>query len=230
MQLVTVLPSHQLAPDAAASVLRMFAAGCPQTITEAWRSSETQAVRRASYLAGTGAFALPPGQSKHEVGLAVDWGRAAATWVRAHPDFGWRFTNGDEWWHTDYFVTLDRHLIDRTAPQLTAPAALELAPEQESVMIYRAKGTHAFIFDGWTYLQGADGVLRPLSAKEYQARAWADPDVKVAEWSAEDLYDLALRCGMYAFAGTAADRDPLGLLGTVIGRNATATAKGGCWS
>lgn len=235
MQLVTIAPGHQLAPLPAASALRMFAAGCPRVITSSWRSSAHQAELRALYLAGRGAFALPPGKSLHERGYAVDWKQAAATWVRAHPEHGWRFTNPDEWWHAEYVMALDRHAGETVPPRpAAAPAAPAVVlppprPHQEDDMIYRAKGSRDFIFDGWTYLQGADGVLRPLSAKEYQARTWADPEVKIAEWSADDLYDLALRCGIYAFTGTIDDRDPFGLTGAILGRNATVETKGGRW-
>ena len=113
--LVEIAPGHRLAPAPAASALRMFAAGCPVEITEAWRSDAVQAERRVSWLNGTGAFALLVGQSKHPLGYAVDWRRAAATWVRAHPDHGWRFTNPDEWWHSDYFAALDLHLLLKMA-------------------------------------------------------------------------------------------------------------------
>lgn len=119
--LVTIAPGHQLAPAPAASALRMFAAGCPASITSSYRSSARQAELRALYLAGKGAFALPPGSSLHERGEAVDWKRDAAEWVRDHPEYGWRFTNPDEWWHTDYILALDRTLHTLTPPTPITP-------------------------------------------------------------------------------------------------------------
>ncbi|MBU4213606.1 MAG: M15 family metallopeptidase [Actinobacteria bacterium] len=130
--LVTIAPGHQLAPDAAASALRMFAAGCPVAITEAWRSTATQAERRDQYLTGAGAFALPPGKSRHEVGEAVDWKASAAAWVRAHPEHGWRFTNRREWWHAEYFAALD------VAPRPAPPNTQE---EDDMFLIRDAHGT-----------------------------------------------------------------------------------------
>lgn len=122
MILVDIAPGHELAPDPAASALRMFHAGCPASITSSFRSRARQHELHARFLAGQGAFALPPGHSLHERGQAVDWQRPAATWIRAHPECGWRFTNPDEWWHTDYVPALDRTVGD------PVPAALALAP------------------------------------------------------------------------------------------------------
>lgn len=129
LTLITIAPGHQLAPSPAASWRRMVAAGCPDAITEAWRSTETQAARRAAYLAGTGAFALPPGESRHETGEALDLKRAATTWVRDHPEYGWRFTNDDEWWHAEHFDHLDQHRTDppQEEPDMDTAQAQALA-------------------------------------------------------------------------------------------------------
>lgn len=128
MLLVTVAPGHQLAPGPAVSYARMRAAGCPEGIAEAWRSTATQAIRRADYLAGRGAFALPPGRSRHELGEALDLPRAAAAWVRANPAHGWRFTNGKEWWHVEYVAALDRHRDDPAPPPQAPAPTVDVAP------------------------------------------------------------------------------------------------------
>lgn len=154
MDLVTVAPGHQLAPAAAASLERMRADGCPILITEAWRSRATQQQRRDAYLAGRGAFALPPGQSWHELGLAVDWKRAAATWVRAHPEHGWRFTNPDEWWHADYIAVYDRHRY-----RLTPPKPATTNPREDAVIILgntASRLVSVLLNDGsWALIQDA---------------------------------------------------------------------------
>ena len=123
--LVTIAAGHSLAPAPAASYERMRAAGCPPGITSSYRSSEEQARLRALYLAGQGAFALPPGTSQHERGYALDLKSAAAAWVRAHPEHGWRFTNKSEWWHVDYFIVADIAAIT------TAPAQGGAVPEED---------------------------------------------------------------------------------------------------
>lgn len=137
MDLVTIAPGHQLAPGPAASALRMFAAGCPAAITSSYRSTAEQQQLREAHLAGNGAFALPPGSSKHERGEAVDWKATAAAWVREHPEHGWRFTNPDEWWHTDYLAALDQHAHDLTPP---APAADTITLEDPDMTVIRYGG------------------------------------------------------------------------------------------
>lgn len=121
--LVQVAPGFRLAAAPAASYARMREAGCPAGITSAYRSLAEQQALRAAYLNGTGAFALPPGQSRHELGEALDLPRAAAAWVRAHPDHGWRFTNPAEWWHCEYRLDLDRRVETVAAPVATVPTA-----------------------------------------------------------------------------------------------------------
>jgi hypothetical protein len=102
------------------------------------------------------------------------------------------------------------------------PIAPKPAQEEPDMLVYRAQGSRGFIFDGWTYTQGPDGILRPLTAREWGAIVYQLPETaaRVAVWSADDLYDIALRCGMWEFVGTAADRDPKGFTGRIIGRNA----------
>jgi hypothetical protein len=159
----------------------MFAAGCPVAITETFRSRELQAKRRADYLAGRGAFALPPGQSRHERGEAVDWKRPAATWVRAHPEYGWRFTNPDEWWHTDYVLALDRTLHTLTPPAPTPAPRPDPIPtnplrEDENVMDYLI----ALYLNRLGRLPDPVGAINALANIASGRLTWAQLDAQLA--------------------------------------------------
>ncbi|WP_053071656.1 M15 family metallopeptidase [Cellulomonas sp. A375-1] len=118
----TIAPGHWLADDAAASYRRMRAAGCPAGITSAGRTYAEQAELRRKYLRGEGAFALPPGSSRHETGHALDLPRDASAWMERHGGaHGWRRTNPKEWWHWEHFATHDTHRhdpVNRKAPHM----------------------------------------------------------------------------------------------------------------
>lgn len=105
-----------LADDAAASYQRMRRAGCPAGITSAGRTYAEQAELRRKYLRGEGNFALPPGTSKHETGLALDVPEPARAWVREHGRaYGWvKDVNPAEPWHQEYRADLDEHKHDTT--------------------------------------------------------------------------------------------------------------------
>lgn len=93
-------------------------------------------------------------------------------------------------------------------------------------VVYKAKGSSGYIFDGWGYIQGDDGILRAFGPVEWTAYSYTHPNLIVAEWSAADILNLARRCGLYEFTGTQAEGDPLGLTGRVIGRNAPVDGSG----
>jgi len=112
MILTTIGGGFQLEQGAALSRLRSLAAGCPWGITAAYRTSARQAELYQGYLANLPGynFALPPGTSKHELGLAVDVKPSTATWLVTHgAEYGWRRTNPSEWWHFEYFINEDTH-------------------------------------------------------------------------------------------------------------------------
>lgn len=96
------------------------------------------------------------------------------------------------------------------------------APDEP--VIYLATSSSAYVFSGWRYLQGSSGILRPLSALEWDAYSYTHPEIigREAAWSGADLLALARRDGMYEFVGTESEGDPLGLTGRVIGRDAPA--------
>lgn len=131
--LVTIAPGHQLAPAPAASYARMCTAyGGTIPVTSAWRSTAEQEALRAAYMAGTAPFALPAGTSVHELGAALDVGKAARLWMSLHAaDHGWVRTNPAEWWHYEYRAARDQHLTD--APATSAPPRPH-PPSQEDDM------------------------------------------------------------------------------------------------
>lgn len=146
-----------LEPAAAASYLRMLAAGLPAGgITDAGRTSaEQEAVFLSRYTprrTGAGPFgqvaywrgvryvrtsgpssAAVPGTSTHESGRALDLQPAQEAWVRAHPDHGWRFTIASERWHTEHDLTLDQHLAD--IPPITTTPAPTAAQEDDMIAL-----------------------------------------------------------------------------------------------
>jgi hypothetical protein len=112
--LVTVDVGDQLRTDAAASYQRARDAGMPAGITSAYRTEAQQAPLYARYLNDlrTGRkpprLAAKPGTSFHGEGTALDLPIAAELWLRAHPEYGWRFTIKSERWHAEYDPARDR--------------------------------------------------------------------------------------------------------------------------
>jgi phage-related protein len=68
-------------------------------IVSGWRSFQAQQVLYNRYLAGTGNLAARPGTSKHERGLAVDWGGNQALYQRLWRAQGGHFPVRGEPWH-----------------------------------------------------------------------------------------------------------------------------------
>jgi hypothetical protein len=132
--LVGVAPGHVLAAAPAAAYARALAHGAPAGITSSTRSRAQQARLRYLYLTGRGAFALPPGTSKHEVGEAIDLPEPARSWAR-WDEFGWVRTNDDEPWHREYQITADQHLDDPDPLPPPAPAPVYL--EEDLVKFVR---------------------------------------------------------------------------------------------
>jgi len=115
MLLLTLAGGKQLRTDAGMSYNRAGAAGLPPGITSAWRDPVWQNFLRNQYLAGVPGFnfALPPEDSKHTVGLAIDLpGNVEDTttprgWMFVHgPKFGW-FPIPNEDWHFEYHADQD---------------------------------------------------------------------------------------------------------------------------
>ncbi len=102
-----------LAEDAAASYLRMRAAGCPAGITDAGRTMARQAALYAHQgQPGWPAKADTPERSKHTRGLALDLPAGGPReWVRQHGQaYGWMPDRvPGEPWHLEYETNHDEY-------------------------------------------------------------------------------------------------------------------------
>lgn len=139
--LMTVGVDDKLAVPAGLAYNRARAAGAPAGITSSHRDPVYQAYLRAQWLAGVPGFnfALPPDQSTHCMGLAIDVpGKPNALntpkgWFTKHgKKFGF-YPVANEDWHFEYRATQDpskpkkendmpgRNWFDRTTDQAIAP-------------------------------------------------------------------------------------------------------------
>lgn len=137
MRLVEIAPGHLLDAPAAAAFLRAAAAGCPVAITSSYRTPATQARWRATYLAKRAAglrptYVAPVALSEHVTGQALDLKDPAIAWMRAHPGYGFVFTDPTERWHAAYRLAHDEHLADVATPAPPAPAAPH--PQEDDTM------------------------------------------------------------------------------------------------
>ena len=92
MTLKAIGGGFQLEQGAALSRLRAWTAGCPWVITTAYRDRAYQQRLYDGWIARLPGynFALPPGTSKHELGLAVDVDWTTAQWLVTHgAEYGW---------------------------------------------------------------------------------------------------------------------------------------------
>lgn len=107
---------------AADSFERCLAAGAPNNVTSAGRTWDEQLDLYTKYGSPR---AVPPDESRHVKGDAIDAGASLATWFLAHPEFGWRQTVKAEPWHFQHFPHLDTQGDDMgfTASQLQQIAA-----------------------------------------------------------------------------------------------------------
>jgi hypothetical protein len=118
--------------------------GKPLVITESYRDRPTQVRYRAKYLAGTGAYAVPPGTSKHGWGTALDLGSGVAdihsaehAWAVANgPTYGahWLTVAGNgsvEPWHFDLVIVPASQYTPKPAP-IPTPTP-EPTPQEEIV-------------------------------------------------------------------------------------------------
>lgn len=116
---VWIMPGRAwLEPLAAASYQRMRREGCPPGITSAGRSVAEQ----RELLAELGPWlAVPPERSDHVKGCAVDFPEPARSWVRAHPEHGWRFEVDHEPWHGVHYPHLDQRVPRPVPPPMFDP-------------------------------------------------------------------------------------------------------------
>ena len=168
---------HRLRADAAASVARMRAAGCPTgVVTSAWRSTSEQLAQVARAAAGQTPSAAAVGTSWHEAGLAVDWPLPARAWVRAHgAGHGWTFTLTSEPWHAVYDAADDQHI-----PTPTAPAATTTTPLGDKVLILAKLKTDPRVWIGDGITRRHVKTLEELADLQYRLRTGALPGAPTA--------------------------------------------------
>ena len=166
--LVQIGAGHQLGTLAAASFLRARAAGCPLSITSSYRDPVEQQRLRTLYLAGKHyAYVAPVERSEHVTGNALDLKDPAIAWMRAHPEYGWVFTDPTERWHVAYRLVLDRFAGAVTPPAPPAPLTptdvLELIEMDlwDRCNIIRAR-------TGEVLIVRPDGSVGPVSATAYE--------------------------------------------------------------
>lgn len=142
MSTATIGAGMWLEAGAAASYARMRAAGMPAGVTSAGRTAAEQQHLRDLYLAGQGSYALPPAESRHVAGLALDLPGHIADpstprgWIRAHGfEHGWSPV-ANEPWHHEYTPTLDNRQEDPMTPELAARLA-EIVEWQRTQFAYQ---------------------------------------------------------------------------------------------
>lgn len=112
------VPGGRLAAPAAASYLRMLAAGMPGGLNSTYRTWAEQNYFYQGFIHHRPGFnfALPPGTSVHEKGFAGDFPAGPRAWlVQNGHAYGWRRTNPNESWHYEYFEGEDAHRTNRNA-------------------------------------------------------------------------------------------------------------------
>lgn len=138
MATVDIGAGKWLDAEAAASWARCVATGCPSQVTSAGRSAAEQQRLRDLYLAGKGAFALPPEASKHVAGLALDLPWGGRTWMRANgAAHGWSGVPNEDW-HFEYTPSNDTHKETPMDPIFAARLA-EIVEWQRKQFEYQNK-------------------------------------------------------------------------------------------
>lgn len=106
MHLVTV-GNATLDQPAAVAYAQALMAGAPRGVTSSYRSPSEQNMLRQGWLDHLPGynFALPPSQSVHCLGLAIDFPLDAELWFRDHPQYGFVFISApgqSEHWHAEF--------------------------------------------------------------------------------------------------------------------------------
>ncbi len=194
----------QLDAPASASFRRMLAAGMPFShVTETYRPySEQVSIFLSRYRVqwvGSGPYgdarwwkgkryvrfssagmAAIPGTSVHGNGNAMDCNDPMRSWIRAHPQYGWRFTIfdsvGEEPWHTEYNILRDANQFAPTPP---ASSVLEGIPVFE-FKITTTKNVYLVAGSGVTLLTQVEYNLlrrlkRTMDNPPLDEEGYADP-------------------------------------------------------
>lgn len=214
-------------------------AGLPESRTASGRSTVYYQWGRAKAGLTPSAAnpALGPNASEHTQGKAVDcdvydiYSQTLRSTYFALVGLARTITSEPWHWAIRGPVQVDLTDIASATPSTPIQPPEE---EQDLTTYFRAKSTAGFVFAGWTFEQCPDGTLRPLLAREWQARTYTYEkrtgkklDEEVVAWEGADILDLAHRVGMHEFTGTEADRSPRALTGRIIGRSADPNNKDG---
>ena len=168
--LVTLRPGVTFAPAAAASWARMEAdRGRPLDVNRSYASWDEQMEKYEAYQAyraGRGPWAplaLHPSQSWHCIGRAAD--TDDDEWIRAHPQYGWRFVVLSEKWHAQHYPELDLTRNRPASGDNTTPLVTPRKDEEDMLFItYKdAAGDRLYVRVGF------DDAIRETKA---EAVAW----------------------------------------------------------
>lgn len=162
---------HKLANDAAASFARLQKArGSAFHVTSAWRSDADQQALYDGYRAHKPGynFALPPSQSNHCKGIAVDFGAADYAWLEAHAAaYGW-IRDANERWHYDYVSSRDTH---RPASKPASSGTLAEGSTGTKVKNLQRGLNKAFPAYSKLVVDGIYGAKTAAVVREFQRRA-----------------------------------------------------------
>lgn len=177
-----------LAPDAAASILKLETEQGPLSYTDIWRSAEVSRLARA-----TKRGVQPPGYSAHNYGLAVDFDidgtMKLRKWSYAQmlailEGYGWYCHRRDgasgksESWHFNYLGAAVRKYLPLADPKRArtwaAPAEQLMADRYGKQMKLSAIEVQAALKSVRMYAGDLDGRLGPISKQGILAfqRAW----------------------------------------------------------
>jgi len=114
MILTMIRPGVQLEDNAAQSFVRMSdAADIELMVNSAYRDAVLQQKLYDGFQAHKPGFnfALPPAQSSHCRGTAIDFYKEDYGWLERHAnEYGWYRTDKNERWHYEYFANRDLHV------------------------------------------------------------------------------------------------------------------------
>ncbi|GMA22297.1 hypothetical protein GCM10025864_44620 [Luteimicrobium album] len=165
---------HRLMPDAAASFARMQKArGSAFHVTSAYRSTADQQVLYDGYKAGKPGynFALPPSQSNHCRGEAVDFGSADYAWLEAHAAaYGW-IQDKNERWHYDYVPSRDTHKPAPSKPAKASSSVLKKGSTGTKVKNLQRGLNKKFPAYAKLAVDGIFGPKVEAAVREFQKRA-----------------------------------------------------------
>jgi hypothetical protein len=174
-----------------------------------------------------------PGRSNHRLGTTVDLFilTVLLAWLRKN---AWKygFSNAEgaasgENWHWGYTL-VPTITAGASILTLTTGPAVDQEEDENMPHVFHANtdGDMPGIYAGWNYLPTDAGILRPLSASEWEALKAVYPTIKIIYWDGSTLSTLARSSGLYQFTGDKT-KGMLGLTGKIFGRNATKAREGG---